>query len=349
MKKALIIEINYIDTEYETYNEVAETGDNYEKPIKENIIKNIKLFIEQSKDYSELFIYYLGHSTKIIDYKNDYIPKGIVPMDYCKHGFIFDLDLRVLLSKIQCNLYLILDCCYGGYGYEDKYNIKSIGGALINDTNSIYHKYNIDIVGSSSKYKEENDEIENQWNIKILSMYSNLLRQSVTRKQTLSGSITPRLLEILGSHEYSINNEMLLRELSMKLNDIGRDYVVVLASNNDIKESSGFLVNSGTKEELLTVYKIPPYLLKNNKIPKFQNITRLQIDNVKNQNFSQSSARSIHSTGSIHSTKSIKTSIYKGHLIKTNNVVYEKIIQHEKKKQIVRENRMFLRKKHSIL
>jgi hypothetical protein len=158
MKKSLLIEINYKGSPIETNGEVAiesigkilsekyqyteinylrENGnENEDKPTKDNIIKYIKKLISVSPKCKEIWIHYLGHSTLAFDEKNEFIKKGLVPIDHLDSGYIFDEDLRALIDQIKCNLYLIIDCCYGNYGYNENYTLKIVDGRFIKETNN---------------------------------------------------------------------------------------------------------------------------------------------------------------------------------------------------------------------
>jgi hypothetical protein len=185
MKKSLLIEINYNGSPIETNSEVAiesmgkilkekyqYTEINYlkensnkdeEKPTKDNIINHIKRLVNVSSKCKEIWIQYLGHSTLALDVKNEFIKKGLVPIDYLENGYICDEDLRLLIDQIKCDLYLIIDCCYGNYGYNENYTLKIVDGRFVKDTNNakmimqqMKEKHNQKIKQAS----EQNDDIK---------------------------------------------------------------------------------------------------------------------------------------------------------------------------------------------
>ena len=186
-KKALLIEITYNDTKYKTTNEVSiegigkilkekflyddltflkENESEVHKPTRENIVSNIKKLSDESNGCDEIWIHYMGHSTVMVDERNEYCQRGIVPIDYEENGFIFDDELKSLFFSFKCKLYLFLDCCYGNYGFNIGHSMKVIEGRYIKEDNTTMYKYP-----------------ENNNTIYVISMYLGALKNKKTQEQ----------------------------------------------------------------------------------------------------------------------------------------------------------------------
>ena len=204
-KKALLIDINYKNTPYETSNETTiesigkiltnkflyndivylkESSENEGgKPTKQNILDNISSLIGGSNECSEIWIHYMGHSTVIIDEKNEYCPRGIVPLDHQENGFIFDPELKELFLSFKCKLYLFLDCCYGNYGFNIEHSIKMIEGRFFKESNT--SPYNC----------PENDNT-----VLAVSMYLGVYKNQKKNKKVLCNLLSRRFAQTSTSH-----------------------------------------------------------------------------------------------------------------------------------------------------
>lgn len=150
MKKALLIGINYNNTQYQLkgcindinnmskflqnsrkYSNIVMLSDEtFNKPTKNNILSNLENLIKNSKKNDELFFHYSGHGTLLKD-RNKEEESGmdscICPLDFETSGLILDDDLRKIFDKLPLGvrLYIVLDCCHSGTGcdlrfkYED--------------------------------------------------------------------------------------------------------------------------------------------------------------------------------------------------------------------------------------
>lgn len=152
MKKALIIGINYTNTEselrgcandcetsknliiknfgYKSENIVFLTDANgytNEKPTCENIRKYIKWLVKDIKAGDKLFFHYSGHGTHLKDKNGDEKDgedEAICPCDYEKNGFILDDEIyETLLKPIPkgVQLFSLMDCCHSGTIFDLKY------------------------------------------------------------------------------------------------------------------------------------------------------------------------------------------------------------------------------------
>ena len=150
VKKALLIGINYKDSEYELngcINDVTDikkiliencsyTEDKIKllsegAAVRKNIEDEIKLLTSDLLKGDTLVFYYSGHGSNIKDKSKDESDGNdevIVPFDFEKSGFITDDWLYLnLISKIPENvtLWCFTDCCNSGTLMDLKYNFKS--------------------------------------------------------------------------------------------------------------------------------------------------------------------------------------------------------------------------------
>jgi len=147
MKKALLIGINYRNTDMELrgcINDVEKvqeyllkngysknnitiiTDDTRVKPTRKNIIQ---AFLDILLTHAErIYIHYSGHGIWVKDMNGDEEDgrdEAIVPLDCNKSGLITDDQLRGLLTFMSPNTKLtaVFDCCHSGTGLDLKYNL----------------------------------------------------------------------------------------------------------------------------------------------------------------------------------------------------------------------------------
>lgn len=276
MKKALFIDINYKNTQYETYNEVSifdvanlmkkiysyddqiilsESGDI--KPTKNNIISNLNKLAEESKNSSEIWIHYMGHSTNIIDEKTEYIERGLLPIDFETENFIEDKTLKEILFKFKCKLYVFLDCCYGNYGLNIGHSVKMIEGKFIKEDNMTKNVY--------PKNKC----------IFIISMYLNELK---FRKYNfkMCNLLSRRFCQFLIKENYTLSQDKITMRFHKSLHD--ENYIcntAVLSSNIELNGRELFL-SSDQSIDLNMKYNLEKTdeEIKKEKIKLIENRTR---------------------------------------------------------------------------
>lgn len=153
VKKALLIGINYIGSEYELNgcindiknlklfliencnykddNIIILTEENEFKPTMENIKNKINWLISNNNPGDTLVFHYSGHGSNIKDVNKDETDKKdetIIPLDFETKGDITDDWLFAnMVSKIEenVNLYCFFDCCHSGTIIDLKYNYRS--------------------------------------------------------------------------------------------------------------------------------------------------------------------------------------------------------------------------------
>lgn len=151
MKIALLIGINYLNTEYELngcFNDVrgvygylynngyqehnitvlSEMGKNDKKPTYANIINSLMEKIKQinrNSEVTDFFIHYSGHGTYIRDKEGDEIDNMDEAWYTLDNELITDDNLYKLLSTIkrEINIFVLSDCCHSGTILDLPYNL----------------------------------------------------------------------------------------------------------------------------------------------------------------------------------------------------------------------------------
>jgi Caspase domain len=92
----------------------------YERPTRENILKEFANLAKQSKSGDAVFVHYSGHGAKIRDDgsdEKDGYDETLVPVDYDQAGQIRDDDIfQTLVGPMAAGVTLTccLDCCHSG-------------------------------------------------------------------------------------------------------------------------------------------------------------------------------------------------------------------------------------------
>ena len=148
VKRALLIGINYLETpslllrgcindilavrsmlvdaySYTENNIVMLRDDNAVgslMPTKDNIINEITRLITTSASTDELWIHFSGHGGSIADYNQDEVDgkdEVLVPSDYMNgRKLVVDDELRAIVNKAKCLVYLTMDCCHAGTNWD---------------------------------------------------------------------------------------------------------------------------------------------------------------------------------------------------------------------------------------
>jgi hypothetical protein len=170
-RKALLFGINYIGSKYELngcindtislknklkllgFNDIITlTDDNNYKPTKNNMLLEIKKFLESSNENDILFIAYSGHGSNILDISGDEqdgLDEMIIP---CDLDPITDDTLKNYISKYikkNVTLFGLFDCCHSGsildlkYQYLDSNNYDRF---IINKKDYVINNNNILII-----------------------------------------------------------------------------------------------------------------------------------------------------------------------------------------------------------
>lgn len=140
MKKALLIGINYINTNISlngcisdivNMNEVLKNTYNYDDitmlrddiqipsllPTRNNILIALQQLISDSVNCTEIWIHYSGHGSRVRDFNGDEksgYDSVIVPLNYMSAGYIVDDDLYNIIKKSKCKTIILMDSCNSG-------------------------------------------------------------------------------------------------------------------------------------------------------------------------------------------------------------------------------------------
>lgn len=141
MKKALLIGINYIQTNISLngciedvvsmntmlkdvykYDQVTILRDDITnspttQPTRNNIITALTQLIVDSVNCSEIWIHYSGHGTRVRDVNGDEVSgldSVLVPIDYMTAGLIVDDVLYTIIQHSKCKTIILMDSCNSG-------------------------------------------------------------------------------------------------------------------------------------------------------------------------------------------------------------------------------------------
>ena len=140
MKKALLIGINYINTNISlngcisdivNMNEVLKNTYNYDEitmlrddiqipsllPTRNNILIELQKLISDSANCTEIWIHYSGHGSRVRDFNGDEqsgYDSVIVPLNYMSAGYIVDDDLYNIIKRSKCKTIILMDSCNSG-------------------------------------------------------------------------------------------------------------------------------------------------------------------------------------------------------------------------------------------
>lgn len=228
MKKALLIGINYKNTDHElngcindvlTMGNLLETKFNYKteyltddtdiKPTKDNIICAFNSLLDGTNSTDTLLIYFSGHGTTTKDKNNDELDDKLDEAIYTlDNKIILDDEINnIIITKNIGNsiIKLFFDCCHSGTILDLEYNIKYI------------------------KNNDDYDLIENKTKInQNISVFSGCLdsqsssdskfNKSLYKEYKNYGAFTYSLLEVLYEvGDLKISNKNLLKLLTKKL------------------------------------------------------------------------------------------------------------------------------------
>jgi hypothetical protein len=189
MKKALLIGINYIDIsgislkgcindiinvrnmlidayQYDINNIILLRDDDnikYLQPTHSNIIEQLSILVEESKNLEELWFHYSGHGTQIQIQDCKLKEDVIVPIDYIEKGYILDNEIFDIIKEIKCIAHLIFDCCHSGtvckLQFKTEYDIDMDTMTTIKINDSIIENPNIYMLSGCDDEETSNDTI----------------------------------------------------------------------------------------------------------------------------------------------------------------------------------------------
>jgi hypothetical protein len=252
MKKALLIGINYRNTDNELtgcINDINElknilvkkcgyedimlvSEDEKIKPTKNNILKSLKNIINESEKCTEIWIHYSGHGTSVPDLNKDEADgydEVLVPLDFQSNGFIIDDDLNLIISKTKCNTYVTFDCCHSGSALDLYYNLsiqknKLIQSYELSQKRKKTSNNNIFMI-SGCMDDQTSEENQNQAGGNFIQM----------------GAMTSTLIKVLQKNNFDITIGNLIIEMNKYMLMDKHRQIPVFSSNQNISLKKSFL------------------------------------------------------------------------------------------------------------
>lgn len=238
MKKILENQYKYDKVYYLTDNSV-------EKPTKSNMLKYLNKVVEESKDYSQIYIHYSGHGSYITDKNNDELDgrdECLIPLDYGKSGFITDDTLKPILSKVQCKLVCVIDACHSATILDLKYRI---------DCTSVQLEQN-EKDDEAYLYKNWSYDFKEQHNPKYEDKKNNIFMISGCRDVQTSadawinskyqGALSYHLMKALELNNFDIKIKYLLKDIHCMLKLGHYEQKPVLSGSKAIDLEAKFLL-----------------------------------------------------------------------------------------------------------
>lgn len=223
VKRALLIGINYFESEYELHGCINDASNikrllvnsyNYldeniillsddkasvSMPTKQNIIDSIDYLVSLTQPGDTLFVFYSGHGIQIKDVDGDETYNGgahgfddaLCPCDFNDNGFILDDLLKeILVNKIVAGakLRVFFDCCHSGSALDLPFLYESNKMLKIEDLNKKSSNCLL-ISGCKDSQTSADANINNQ--------YSGALTWAIIQTLMTSANITTTWKEFL--------------------------------------------------------------------------------------------------------------------------------------------------------
>lgn len=227
VKRALLIGINYLNSDAKLYgciNDVMsmnnllidaygynksnitilrdDNADGYEMPTKANILNKLNQIVSFSNYGDEIWIHYSGHGSYIKDTNNDeYDGKDeiILPCDYSSTNVIVDDELKKIFHNSKGLIYITLDCCHSGTGWDLPYLFRTYNNNIYRwRLGSPMNNSNIYMLSGSRDYQTAADYYNNE--------YSNNM-----------GAFTNALIECLRFNNHNVSMFKLNNDINLYL------------------------------------------------------------------------------------------------------------------------------------
>lgn len=189
----------------------------YKMPTRTNILNELKNIVEKTQENDEVWIHYSGHGSSIMDRNNDEYDRKdeiLIPSDYKQGNIIVDDELYRLFEYSRGTIYITLDCCHSGTGWDLPY--------LFRSNNNRLYRYR---VGKSLKNK----------NIYMLSGSRDYQTASDTYsvEQVKSiGAFTNAFIECSRFHNHNVNIMQLHNDINLYLKTKGYSQLCEFTSSN---------------------------------------------------------------------------------------------------------------------
>ena len=178
-KKALLIGINYLNTEYELSGCISDIEqmkifletkefNNFDmitdltdiKPTRIIILNKIKNFISDAIDGDLLFIHFSGHGSYTYDLNKDEIDGNDEAIVSCDLEYIIDDEIKSIInqfSKNNVSIIGIFDSCHSGTMLDLKYNYKYLENTYIENKKDVECSGNVLMI-SGCMYNQTSSE-----------------------------------------------------------------------------------------------------------------------------------------------------------------------------------------------
>lgn len=116
-------------------------------PTRDNIIRELYNAANQSKSgkIDTIWIHYSGHGSYVRDSdhdEDDGLDECILPCDFKENGIITDDTLFNILKEITCPVYITMDCCHSGTGFDLPFSYVPVLSDASSNNNNDHTEYN---------------------------------------------------------------------------------------------------------------------------------------------------------------------------------------------------------------
>lgn len=263
VKKALLIGINYKNTEIELKGCINDTlniqnflskyclfddihiltDDTEIKPFYSNIQIEIEWLVSNNEKGDSLVFYYAGHGSNVQDLNGDESDgrdESIVPLDFNSSGLIKDDYLfSNLISKVinGVNLWCFSDCCHSGSIVDLKYNFKC-STSLKKEKTITYSSYiPLDWTDNFELSLENSKDVPG--NICLLSGCRDIeFATDINIENKNQGAFTFCLLKILQNNITIVDDIKRYKSRTLKLRNLLKEINVRLLMNGFTEQQS---------------------------------------------------------------------------------------------------------------
>jgi hypothetical protein len=263
VKKALLIGINYKNTEIELKGCINDTlniqnfltkyclfdhihiltDDTEIKPFYSNIQIEIEWLVSNNEKGDSLVFYYAGHGSNVQDLNGDESDgrdESIVPLDFHSSGLIKDDYLfSNLISKVinGVNLWCFSDCCHSGSIVDLKYNFKC-STSLKKEKTITYSSYiPLDWTDNFELSLENSKDVPG--NICLLSGCRDIeFATDINIENKNQGAFTFCLLKILHNNITIVDDIKRYKSRTLKLRNLLKEINVRLLMNGFTEQQS---------------------------------------------------------------------------------------------------------------
>lgn len=261
VNKALLVGINYYNTENQLYGCINDTKNlkqllinqyNFQEsnivvltddltntntlllPSKANILANLKSMLLNSRAGDKLFFGYSGHGSYIIDRSGDETDgydSVLVPIDAVTNynNLIVDDEIKDILDvylKDGVTLFALLDCCFSGTAMDLKYNYydSDNGNNITMNFNESLLKGDVVMISGCKDNQTSADAV-------FYDASNNVI---------YGGALTYSFLETLKANKYLINYKNLLQNMRTILKQQGYTQIPQISSGKTLDVNANF-------------------------------------------------------------------------------------------------------------